>query len=41
MAELGISHYFRKPSDLDAFMELGAVVKAIAEGDTAQLQPRR
>jgi CheY-like chemotaxis protein len=37
MAELGISYYFRKPSDLDAFMELGAVVKAVARGETAQL----
>ena len=32
MAEFGIAHYFRKPSDFDAFMQLGAVIqKVIAE----------
>lgn len=30
-AELGIAHYFRKPSDLDEFMQLGAIIRAIAE----------
>ncbi len=29
MAELGISRYFRKPSDFDAFMQLGAVVREV------------
>jgi len=28
-AALGISRYFRKPASLDAFMELGAVIKEI------------
>lgn len=30
MTELGIAHYFRKPSDLDAFLKLGAVVREVA-----------
>ncbi|MDP9054251.1 MAG: response regulator [Acidobacteriota bacterium] len=29
--ELGISRYFRKPSELDAFMALGAVVRQVVE----------
>lgn len=29
MAELGISHYFQKPSDLEEFMKLGAVVQRV------------
>ena len=29
MAELGISHYFKKPSDLDAFLELGGIVRDV------------
>jgi DNA-binding response OmpR family regulator len=29
--QMGVSHYFRKPSDLVDFVELGAVVKALAE----------
>ena len=32
MARLGVSHYFRKPSDFDEFMKLGAVVRRVAEG---------
>lgn len=32
MARLGIARYFRKPSDLDAFMELGAVVREVVGG---------
>jgi CheY-like chemotaxis protein len=28
-SELGIASYFKKPSDLDAFMELGALVKDV------------
>lgn len=30
MADLGVAHYFRKPSDLDAFMELGEIVRQVA-----------
>jgi CheY-like chemotaxis protein len=30
-AELGISYYFTKPSDLDEFMTLGAVIKSVLE----------
>lgn len=30
MAQLGIACYFKKPSDLDAFMELGAIVRGVA-----------
>jgi CheY-like chemotaxis protein len=32
MYELGVSHYFRKPSELDEFMKLGAVVRDIVDG---------
>jgi DNA-binding response OmpR family regulator len=28
MAELGVVLYFKKPADLDAYMELGAIVRA-------------
>ena len=35
MAEFGIACYFRKPSDLDAFMKLGAVVRQVMEGEAA------
>jgi CheY-like chemotaxis protein len=28
---LGISRYFKKPSDLDAFLQLGAVVRQVVE----------
>jgi chemotaxis family two-component system response regulator Rcp1 len=31
---LGVNHYFRKPTDLDAFMELGAVVRQVARGNS-------
>ena len=31
MADLGISGYFRKPSDLDGFLHLGAVVRQVVE----------
>ena len=31
MAQLGIASYFRKPSELDAFLRLGAVVREIVE----------
>ena len=34
MAALGVARYFRKPSDLDAFMQLGAVVlEVVSEND--------
>lgn len=29
---LGISHYFRKPIDFDAFMKLGGVIRKLVEG---------
>ena len=32
MAELGVTRYFKKPSDLDAFLQLGAVVREVAGG---------
>ena len=32
LTELGISHYFQKPSDLDEFMQLGAVVRDVLGG---------
>lgn len=35
MAALGISRYFRKPSDFDAFMQLGAVVREVVKGSGA------
>ena len=28
---LGIAHYFRKPADLDEFMELGAVIEQVVK----------
>ena len=31
VTELGISRYFRKPLDLDAFLQLGAVVREVVE----------
>lgn len=31
MKELGVAHYFRKPSDLEAYLELGSVVKGLLE----------
>ena len=32
-AEYGVADYFRKPSDIDEFMKLGAVVKSIVARD--------
>jgi hypothetical protein len=32
MAQFGIASYFRKPSDLNAFLQLGAVVVEVVEG---------
>jgi CheY-like chemotaxis protein len=34
-AELGVTRYFKKPSDLDAFMELGALVREVALSETS------
>lgn len=31
MNELGVARYFRKPSSLDAFLELGDVVREVSE----------
>jgi CheY-like chemotaxis protein len=31
MKDLGIARYFRKPSDLDEFLQLGALVREVAE----------
>jgi two-component system, chemotaxis family, response regulator Rcp1 len=36
VAELGISHYFTKPSDWDAFMRLGEVVMRVAENSASR-----
>ncbi len=33
--QMGVSHYFRKPLDLEDFLQLGAVVKAVAEQASA------
>jgi CheY-like chemotaxis protein len=35
MAELGVAHYFRKPTDLDAFLKLGAIVGEVVEASIA------
>jgi CheY-like chemotaxis protein len=35
VAAFKVARYFRKPSDFDAFMELGAIVKEVVEGQTA------
>jgi CheY-like chemotaxis protein len=35
VAELGISHYFRKPTDFAAYMELGAIVREVVQNQTA------
>ena len=32
MNALGVAHYFRKPSDLEAYLQLGSVVKGLLEG---------
>ena len=34
VSTLGISHYFRKPSDFDEFMELGAIIREVLETRT-------
>jgi two-component system, chemotaxis family, response regulator Rcp1 len=34
MAALGVARYFRKPSDLDAFLRLGAIVREVMDGIT-------
>lgn len=33
---LGVTHYFRKPSDLDEYLELGAIVKRVVKGQRVQ-----
>ena len=35
LSELGVSRYFRKPSDYDAYMRLGALVREVVEEATA------
>jgi hypothetical protein len=30
MAELGATRYFKKPTDLDSYLQLGAVVREVA-----------
>ena len=32
MGDLGISYYFRKPSELDDYMKLGGVIRDVVEG---------
>jgi hypothetical protein len=34
MGALGVAYYFRKPSDLEAFLQLGSVVRRFLEGDS-------
>jgi CheY-like chemotaxis protein len=33
ISALGVAHYIRKPSDLEAYLELGSVVKGLLEGE--------
>ena len=35
MADLGITHYFRKPSDLEDFMKLGEIVRQVVGEEAA------
>lgn len=35
MAALGVTHYFKKPSDLYAFLQLGELVRQVIEGMAA------
>jgi CheY-like chemotaxis protein len=35
MAQLGVTRYFKKPLDLDAFLQLGAVVREVVEANAA------
>ncbi|MDQ2773442.1 MAG: response regulator [Acidobacteriota bacterium] len=35
VAKLGIAHYFRKPSNLESFLLLGAVVREVVAGKNA------
>jgi CheY-like chemotaxis protein len=37
MAQLGIAYYFKKPSDLDAFLNLGAIVREVAGGPASSV----
>ena len=34
VAAFQVTRYFRKPSDFDAYMELGAVIREVVEGQT-------
>jgi CheY-like chemotaxis protein len=34
MAQLGISYYFRKPTEYEAYMQLGSIVKEVLEQHT-------
>jgi hypothetical protein len=36
VADLGAHVYFRKPTDLGAFMEIGAVVQSLLGGNSAR-----
>ena len=35
MAQLGISYYFRKPTEYDEYMQLGGIVKQVMDQQTA------
>jgi CheY-like chemotaxis protein len=35
MAQFGIAHYFKKPSSLDAFLKLGAIVREVAGAESS------
>ena len=36
VASLGVSHYFRKPSDFEEFLVLGQVIKSVVKGQARQ-----
>jgi CheY-like chemotaxis protein len=37
VSELGVARYFKKPSDFDQFLELGAMVREVVEETSRQL----
>jgi DNA-binding response OmpR family regulator len=37
LSELGASLYFRKPADLNSFMEIGKLVRDVLSGDVRSL----
>jgi DNA-binding response OmpR family regulator len=41
VAALDLTTYFRKPSDFDAFMELGALVKLVVHGSASLRDEQR